>query len=67
MQTSSHPAFYRESLSEDVEASGAGSDQVEASKRSYGDLPLIVLTSVTGPQPPRSLLRRPKRGREFDA
>jgi pimeloyl-ACP methyl ester carboxylesterase len=44
-QTSSHPPFYRESLSEAVEAIGAGSDQVEASKRSYGNLPLIVLTS----------------------
>lgn len=44
---SSHPPFYREFLSEEVEAIGAGSDQVEASKRSYGDLPLIVLTSST--------------------
>ena len=44
---SSHPPFYRESVSEEVEAIGAGSDQVEASKRSYGRLPLIVLTSTT--------------------
>jgi pimeloyl-ACP methyl ester carboxylesterase len=44
---SSHPPFYREFLSEQAEAIGAGSDQVEASKRSYGDLPLIVLTSST--------------------
>ena len=46
-QISSHPAFFRESLSEDEEAMGRGSDEVEASKRSYGDLPLIVLTSTT--------------------
>lgn len=44
---SSHPPFYREFLSEQAEAIGAGSDQVEESKRSYGDLPLIVLTSTT--------------------
>jgi pimeloyl-ACP methyl ester carboxylesterase len=45
-ELSSHPAFYRESLSEQAESFSAGSDQVAASKRSYGDLPLIVLTAT---------------------
>lgn len=44
-QVSSHPAYWKATLSEMVEAWGSGSDQVEASKRSYGDLPLIVLTA----------------------
>jgi len=50
-ETSSHPAFYRESLSEEEEAWGAGSDQVAAAKRSYGDRPLIVLTSSSSDRP----------------
>ena len=51
MQSSSHPPLYRESLSEEEEAIGAGSDQVAASKRSYGDLPLIVLTAPAPDSP----------------
>jgi len=47
VDVTSRPPFYREYLSEQVEAVGAGSDQVQASRRSYGDLPLIVLTSTT--------------------
>ena len=50
-EITSHPPYYRESLSEEEEAIGAGSDQVAASKRSYGDLPLIVLTSTTPESP----------------
>jgi pimeloyl-ACP methyl ester carboxylesterase len=50
---SSRPAYWREDLSEDEEAIGAGSDQVEASKRSYGALPLIVLTSSAPSDPNR--------------
>jgi len=50
-QTSSHPAFWRESLSEYEESIGAGADQVAASKRSYGAMPLIVLTSTTRDSP----------------
>jgi pimeloyl-ACP methyl ester carboxylesterase len=50
-QLSSHPPLYRESLSEEEESIGAGSDQVEASKRSYGDLPLIVLTAPAPDSP----------------
>ena len=51
-QMSSHPSFTRTTLSEKEEAFGAGSDQVDASKRSYGALPLIVLTSTTPDTPP---------------
>ena len=61
-ELSSHPAFYRESLSEQVEALGAGSDQVAASKRSYGNIPLIVLTA-TEPDSPDPKHRDP----EFEA
>jgi hypothetical protein len=50
-QISSHPPFWRAYLSEQEEAIGAGSDQVEASKRTYGDLPLIVLTSSAAEHP----------------
>jgi hypothetical protein len=50
-QLSSHPPFFRESLSEEEEVIGAGSDQVAASKRSYGDLPLIVLTAPAPDSP----------------
>jgi pimeloyl-ACP methyl ester carboxylesterase len=46
-KVSSNPAFWRESLSEYEEALGRGADEVRASKRSYGSLPLIVLTSTT--------------------
>jgi len=50
-QLSSHPPFFRDALSEAEEELGAGADQVEASKRSYGALPLIVLTSTTPESP----------------
>ena len=50
-QLSSHPAFFRDALSESEEELGAGADQVETSKRSYGALPLIVLTSTTPESP----------------
>jgi pimeloyl-ACP methyl ester carboxylesterase len=50
-QLSSHPPFFRAALSEAEEELGAGADQVEASKRSYGALPLIVLTSTTPESP----------------
>jgi pimeloyl-ACP methyl ester carboxylesterase len=51
MQLTSHAPLYRESLSEAEEAIGAGSDQVAASKRSYGDIPLVVLTAPASDQP----------------
>ena len=51
MRLSSHPALYRESLSEEEEAIGAGSDEVAASRRSYGDRPLIVLTAPAPDSP----------------
>jgi pimeloyl-ACP methyl ester carboxylesterase len=50
-RVSSHPPFFRETLSEEEQAFGAGSDQIEASRRSYGALPLIVLTSTTPESP----------------
>jgi len=50
-QMSSRPPFARATLSEEEEAFGAGSDQIEASKRSYGALPLMVLTSTTPESP----------------
>jgi pimeloyl-ACP methyl ester carboxylesterase len=50
-QISGHPPFWCEYLSENEEAIGAGSDQVAASKRSYGVLPLIVLTSSAPSNP----------------
>jgi hypothetical protein len=51
VQSSSHPPFYRESLSEAEEAIGAGSDQVAASKRSYRALPLNVVTAPAPDSP----------------
>ena len=50
-QLSSHAPFYRDALSESESELGSGADQVEASKRSYGALPLIVLTSTTPESP----------------
>jgi pimeloyl-ACP methyl ester carboxylesterase len=42
-------------LSENEQVFGASSDQVRAARRSYGDLPLIVLTSGPRPQPKQPL------------
>ena len=50
-QLSSRPPFFRTALSEHEAEFGAGSDQVAASKRPYGALPLIVLTS-SAPESP---------------
>jgi pimeloyl-ACP methyl ester carboxylesterase len=50
-QMSSRPPFTRATLSEEEEAFGAGADQIDASKRSYGAIPLIVLTSTTPESP----------------
>jgi pimeloyl-ACP methyl ester carboxylesterase len=44
------PDFYRSALSEVSEFEGESSDEVDASRRSWGNLPLIVLTAGdTGP------------------
>jgi len=39
------PDFYRAALSEVSEFEGESSDEIDASRRSWGDLPLIVLTA----------------------
>lgn len=39
------PDFYRMALSELLEFEGVSSDQIDASRRSWGDLPVIVLTA----------------------
>lgn len=45
------PAAQQAGLSENEQVFGASADQVRAARRSYGDLPLIVLTSSQSPPP----------------
>jgi pimeloyl-ACP methyl ester carboxylesterase len=47
------PSFYRMALSELSEFEGESSDEVDRSRRSWGDLPLIVLTAGGTTKPDR--------------
>lgn len=49
------PAFQKAQLSEEENVFRASADQVRAARRSYGDMPLIVLTKSAGPLPKNPL------------
>ena len=49
------PAFQQAQLSEEENVFRASADQVRAARRSYGDMPLIVLTKSAGPPPKNPL------------
>lgn len=49
------PAFQQAQLSEEENVFRASADQVRAARRSYGNMPLIVLTKSAGPPPKNPL------------
>jgi pimeloyl-ACP methyl ester carboxylesterase len=51
IQFQMQPAFQRAQLSEEANVFRASADQVRAARRSYGAMPLIVLTRSSGPPP----------------